>query len=196
MSTTHLLATGLLDCSPLEETVARIPLIDPEAVPESLQPLVERIRRERGGRVLNLYKALLNSPAIAAGWLHMGTAVRMEASLSGAIRELVICRVAQITGADYEWQAHAPIARREGVTPAQIEALSDWRESSVFTPAQRAVLAYAEQITRELDADDATFAAVREHFNDQELMELTTTVGFYNMVSRILKTLRVDPEQH
>jgi len=176
--------------------VSRIPLVDPEAVPDSLMPLVEQIKRERGGRVLNLYKLLLNSPPIAAGWLHMGTAVRMESSLSGDMRELAICRVAQISGAEYEWQAHAPIAVKEGVSQAQVDQLANWQSSDVYSDAQRAVLAFAEQVTRELDADDETFAAVREHFNDQEIMELTATVGFYNMVSRVLRSLRVDHEAH
>jgi alkylhydroperoxidase family enzyme len=176
--------------------MARIPLIDPAAVPDSLKALAEQISRERGGRVPNLYKALLNSPAIAAGWLHLGTAVRMESSLNGGMRELAICCVAQISGAEYEWRAHAPIAMKEGVSQAQIDALPDWKGSQVYTPAQRAVLAYAEQVTREFDADDATFAAVKEHFNDQEIMELTATIGFYNMVSRILRAIRVDHEVH
>lgn len=176
--------------------MARIPLVDPNAVPESLRSLSEQIGRERGGRVPNLYKALLNSPSIAAGWLHLGTAVRMESSLVGAVRELAICRVAQISGAEYEWRAHAPIAVKEGVSQAQIDALANWSTSRSFSPAQRAVLAYAEQVTRDFDADDATFAAVREHFNDQEIMEITATIGFYNMVSRVLRALRVDHEQH
>lgn len=176
--------------------MARIPLVDPSAVPESLKPLAEQISHERGGRVPNLYKVLLNSPSIAAGWLHLGTAVRMESSLAGAMRELAICRVAQISGAEYEWRAHAPIAVKEGVSQAQIDELASWSTSQSFSPAQRAVLAYAEQVTRNFDADDATFAAVREHFNDQEIMELTATIGFYNMVSRTLRALRVDHEQH
>ena len=176
--------------------MARIPLVDPDAVPDALKPLVEQIKRERGGRVLNLYKLLLNSPPIAAGWLHMGTAVRMESSLRGDIRELAICRVAQISGADYEWQAHAPIAVKEGVSQAQIDQLASWRSSDVFTDPQRAVLAYTEQVTYDFQADDQTFTAVREHFNDQEIMELTATIGFYNMVSRVLRSLRIDHEQH
>jgi alkylhydroperoxidase family enzyme len=176
--------------------MARIRLINPDTVPDELRPLVEQIKRERGGRVLNLYKLLLNSPPIAAGWLHMGTAVRMESSLSGDVRELAICRVAQISGAEYEWQAHAPIAVKEGVSQAQVDQLADWQASEAFTPRQRAVLAYAEQVTWEFDADEATFAAVREHFNDQEILELTVTIGFYNTVSRVLRSLRVDHEAH
>jgi uncharacterized peroxidase-related enzyme len=177
-------------------SLARIPLVHPDTVADELKPLVQQIKRERGGRVLNLYRLLLNSPAVAAGWLHIGTAVRMESSLSGDMRELAICRVAQISGAEYEWQAHAPIAVKEGVSQTQIDQLASWRSSDAFTGKQRAVLGYAEQVTRDFDADDATFASVREHFSDQEIMELTATIAFYNMVSRVLRSLRVDPEQH
>src|SRR6266511_1536019 len=102
--------------------MARLPQVNPETVPANQRNLVDQIKRERG-RVSALYQTLLNSPPVAAGWLHMGTAVRNEASLNGAIRELVICRVAQVTGAEYEWQAHSPIAVREGVAQEQLDEL-------------------------------------------------------------------------
>ena len=170
--------------------MARLPQVNPEAVPANQRKLVDQIKRERG-RVSALYQTLLNSPPVAAGWLHMGTAVRNEASLNGAIRELVICRVAQVTGAEYEWQAHSPIAVREGVAQEQLDELDRWGESTLFNPQQQAAMAYADQITTVLNADDETFEAVRKHFNEQETLELTVTAAFYNMVSRVLRTLQV-----
>lgn len=170
--------------------MARIPYVDPDSVPSELKPLVEQIKHERG-RISGLYQVLLNAPAVCAGWLHMGTAVRQQASLSGAIRELVICRVAKITGAEYEWQAHAPIALNEGVSQQQLDDLDSWQGSAAYAPEQRAALAIADQVTTQLDADDATFAAVQQHFNNQETLELVTTAAFYNMVSRVLRTMRV-----
>lgn len=170
--------------------MARIPYVDPDKVRAEMRPLVEQIKVERG-RVSGLYQLLLNAPAVCSGWLHMGTAVRQEASLSGDIRELVICRVAKITGAEYEWQSHAPIALDEGVTQEQLDDLDTWESSDAYSPQQRAALAIADQITNQLDADDDTFAAVQEHFDNQETLELVTTAAFYNMVSRVLRTMRV-----
>lgn len=174
--------------------MARIRLIDPDNAPAELNDVIDLIKRERGGQVSNLFKMLLNSPPIAEGWIAMGSAVRFRGTLDGAIRELAICRIAQMNGADYEFHAHAPFAIKDGATQDQLDELQHWRESDVYTPAQRVALELTESMTTQLDADDALFAEVRKHFNERDTLELATTIGFYNMVSRVLRTMRVDPE--
>jgi alkylhydroperoxidase family enzyme len=75
--------------------VARIPYADPDR-PE-VQDIVRRITAERGS-VLHLYRMLLHSPPIAAGWLACFTAIRQQSSLPGDLRELVIMRIAIVNG--------------------------------------------------------------------------------------------------
>src|SRR5215208_2836087 len=106
-----------------EDHVARIPYADPDR-PE-VQDIVRRITAERGS-VLHLYRMLLHSPPVAAGWLACFTAIRQQSSLPGDLRELVIMRIAIVNGASYEAEQHAPIALREGLTQAQLDALPDW----------------------------------------------------------------------
>ncbi len=67
--------------------MARVPYADENASSEVKQ-LAEKIRAERGGRLLNLYQMLLNSPDIAAGWLSLLTAVRQKSTLRGDDRRL------------------------------------------------------------------------------------------------------------
>jgi AhpD family alkylhydroperoxidase len=173
--------------------MARIPYGDENGSPEMRQ-LAARIRVERGGRMLNLYRMLLNSPPVAAGWLGLFTALRQQATLRGDYRELAILRVAVVNGAEYEYRVHVPFALGEGVTEEQVGALRSWREAAVFTDAQRAVLAYTDAMTREVHVPDAVFDALRPHFNPRELVELTATIGGYNLVSRFLEALEVDSE--
>jgi alkylhydroperoxidase family enzyme len=172
----------------LEHSMARVAYGDPDKAPE----LVAQIRNERTGRLSNLYRLLLNSPAVAAGWLQLGTAIRYQSKLDGPSRELAICLVARLTGAEYEWRSHEPLARAEGVAGEKLASLEEWRESDHFDPRERAILAYAEQMTNNIEVDDSTFSAVRAHFDDQEIVELTATVAFYNLVSRFLVALEVD----
>jgi alkylhydroperoxidase family enzyme len=72
-----------------------------------------------------------------------------------------------------------------------VDALANWRESELFTPDQRAALAYAEAMTRQVQVPPDIFAQVRAHFDDRALVELTATIGAYNMVSRFLEALEV-----
>lgn len=168
--------------------MARLPYADLERA--DVKPLVERIVAERGS-VLHLYQMLLQSPAIAQGWLAYLTAIRQQSSLSGALRELVIMRVAVLNGAPYEAEQHAPIALREGVSQAQLDALAHWPDSAAFTPLERAVLAYTDAMTRQVQVSDTVFAAVQVHLSDAHMVELTATVAAYNMVSRFLEALQI-----
>jgi alkylhydroperoxidase family enzyme len=160
--------------------------------PEARQ-MVEQIRQQRGGRFPNLFHMQLHNPAIADGWLRLGTAVRFKSELDAPTRELAICLVARLTGAEYEWRAHRRIALQEGFSEAQLEGIENWRVGS-FDDRQCAVLAVAEGLTRVVDVDDATFDAARAHLTPRQLVELVTAVGYYNMVARFLVGLRIDLE--
>ena len=172
--------------------MARIPDINPDTAGPELADLIALVKRERGGQVSALFRMLLNSPPICEGWIMMGSAVRFKAEVDGLARELAICRIAQINKADYEFHAHAPFVLKAGGTQPQLDELDRWRESTLFSPALRATLALTESMTSTLDADDALFAEVRSHYNERDTLELVTTIGFYNMVSRVLRTMRVE----
>jgi|688.fasta_scaffold21046_3 AhpD family alkylhydroperoxidase len=168
--------------------MARIPYADlnnPEA-----KPLVDRITAERGS-VLHIYQMLMHSPPVASGWLNFFTAIRQQNSLPGALRELVIMRIAIVNGAPYEAEQHAPFALREGVTQAQLDDLASWESSKQFDPTQRAVLAYADAMTKNIQVSPEVFAGVKALLSDRLIVELTATIGGYNMVSRFLEALQI-----
>ena len=168
--------------------MARIPyadLSDPEA-----GPLVSRIVAERGA-VLHLYQMLLQSPPVASGWLNHLTGIRQKTTLSGALREMIIMRVAVLNGAPYEADQHAPIALREGMTQAQLDALDDWQASDLFDETERAVLAYTDAMTRDVQVRDEIFEAIQARFEPRQIVEVTATIATYNMVSRFLEALQI-----
>jgi AhpD family alkylhydroperoxidase len=168
--------------------MARIPYADTSAA--AARPLVERIVAERGS-VLHLYRMLLHSPPLAEGWLAYLTAIRQRCSLAGRIRELVVMRVAILNGARYEAEQHAPIALREGLAQAQLDALAAWEASDRFSDVERAVLALADTMTRDVQVPEACLAAVRLHLDDAGVVELVATIAAYNMVSRFIEALGI-----
>ncbi len=175
--------------------MARIPLIEEQARPE-LAGLIGRIRGARGGRLINLYRMLLLSPPLASAWLDFNNAVRYETELDDRTRELVIMRVAALTGCGYVLRIHAErYAEPAGVTPKQVEALSARGDPALFGPRERALLAYVDAMTRDVEVPDATFDALRDHYAGRQLVELTVLIGAYNMQTRLLKALDIDPEK-
>jgi AhpD family alkylhydroperoxidase len=168
--------------------MARLPYADLSAA--EAQPLVQRIVAERGS-VLHLYQMLLHSPPLAEGWLNYLTAVRQKLQLGGALRELIIMRVAVLNGAPYEAAQHAPIALQEGVSQAQLDALAQWQDSALFGTTERAVLRLTDAMTRDIHFAPEIMAAVRDALGEREAVEAVATIAAYNMVSRFLEALQI-----
>jgi len=162
---------------------ARYPLV--ELDPATLEHIAER-----GGRPINLYRALANQPALLGAWIDFASALRYQCGTPRALRELLILRIAQLCRSDYQWLQHVAPARAAGAGE-RIEALEGWRESPLFSPRERAALALAEAITGG-DVDEPTHAAAAALFDPAELTELVVTSGFYCMVARTLNAMAVD----
>lgn len=155
--------------------------------------IADRIRERRGGHLTPLDQMLLHSTPIADGWNSLLAAIRTRTGLPADIRELAILRVAALNGADYEWDAHEPVAHRAGLAREQTESLRvDAADAEVaLSAAQRAALHYTDAMTRDVEVPDEVFHGLRGHFDDKQIVELTATIGTYNMVSRFLVALRV-----
>lgn len=174
--------------------MARVPLIDEKEHPE-LSDLIAKIRGARGGRLINIYRLMLHSPVLADAWFDLNQAVRYGTEIDGQCRELAVIRVAILNNVEYVVRAHGPAyALKEGLTPAQVEALADWRACDLYSDKQRGLLAYVDAMTQEIDVPDEVFAEVRKHFSERQIVELSMLIGAYNMLTRFLKALKVDPE--
>jgi len=174
--------------------MARVPLIEETKHPE-LAESIAKIKGARGGRLINIYRLMLHSPALANAWFDLNQAVRYGTEIDGQSRELAVIRVAILNGVEYVQRAHGPAyALKEGLTPEQIAALSDWRASQLFNAQQRALLAYTDAITEKIEVTDDVFDNARKHFSERQIVELTMLIGAYNMLTRFLKALKVDPE--
>lgn len=172
--------------------MARVPY--PAPVSPDARRMVDEIRAQRDGRLPHLFEMQLYNPALADGWLRLGTAVRYRSELDDATRELAICLVARLTGAEYEWQAHRRLAAAAGFSDQQLDNILDWRHDQQLDDRLRAVLALAEQLTRDVAVSDEVFAAARGVLSDRQTVELVATVAYYNMVARFLLGMGIDLE--
>ena len=179
----------------------RIPAGTPELKPQPAE-LVDAILARRGGQLINLDRALLWSEPLARGWNTYLKAVRTELPTDRRLRELAICTVALLTGAQYEYHHHAPDFLAAGGTQAELDALDrvvagDARRSAAdaaLGDIEQLVIRYAAQMTRDVQVEDALFDALKTHFDTTQLVELTAAIATYNMVARFLVALGVRPE--
>ncbi|KAJ5645820.1 hypothetical protein N7490_002192 [Penicillium lividum] len=179
------------------------PNTPPSDAPADTADIYARIAARRNPRpLIPLDLSLLHSPPVADGWNSFIGAIRTRTIVDSGTMELAVCRVAVLTDAVYEWNAHAPLALKGGIQPEELHAcrtiLSTTEgdltelESSPLTPQQRAVLRYTDQMTLKIKVQDEVFAQLKTvGFNNREIVELTTGIAGYNCVSRVLVALDV-----
>jgi alkylhydroperoxidase family enzyme len=176
--------------------MARVKLIEPDERPDQ-SALIERIRKGRRGTVINVYKTLMHNPDIASVWLDLVNVVRWKVALDDRLREIVIVRVGYLNRCPYVVNQHVPeLTTPAGLTKAECDALADWQPATCFNGRERAALAYADTMSRDIDVPDTVFDALREHFDERQIVELTVLIGVYNMHTRVGQALQIDPESH
>ncbi|KAL4871628.1 hypothetical protein BDV12DRAFT_164098 [Aspergillus spectabilis] len=170
----------------------------PTSTPDEAEILARVQARRAPNGLLPLDRALLHSFPVTDGWNAFIGAIRQRTSLSTVIRELVICRVAVLNGALFEWEQHAPLLTEGGLSDAALQVVGDAGSDiaakvteGVLSAAEGAVLRYTDAITKTVTVSDEVFQAVKERFKDREVVEITTTAAAYNCVSRFLVALDV-----
>ena len=112
-----------------------------------------------------------------------------QSSLPRSTQELVSLRASQINGCGWCIDMHTKEAAAAGETAVRLNLVAAWRESTVFSEAEQAALALAEEGTRLADAhegvSDETWAAVRQHYDDDQIAALVALVALINAANRM-----------
>jgi alkylhydroperoxidase family enzyme len=166
----------------------RIPYFDMEqATPEYRDML-------KGRYNLNLYRMLPHATTIAPGFLRMGGAILRESAIDPQLREIAILRVGFLSKASYEVHQHKRVARKVGLSDAKIAALENDPQSAVFSPLEKLVIRYTDEVVANVKASDALFDELLAQLDHRRMAELTLTIGFYMAVSRFLENFEVEIE--
>ncbi|MEU1075479.1 MULTISPECIES: carboxymuconolactone decarboxylase family protein [unclassified Streptomyces] len=116
-----------------------------------------------------------------------------KSALPAATQELVALRTSQINGCGWCIDVHTKEAAAAGESAARLHLVAAWRETTVFTEAERAALAFAEEGTRLADAhrgvSDETWARVREHYDDDQIAALVALTALINAANRLAVTV-------
>ncbi len=171
--------------------MARIPYPKVEDLPEKVRTAAEKLPP------LNIMKMFLNAPTNAIPLLSFGQSILTKQELAAHLRELAILRVAHLTGANYEWTQHVPIAKETGVTDAQVDAIpqgADGAGADAFNDVEKRVLRFTDEVTQDVKASAETFSALEKDLGPRQMVELALAIGFYGMVARVMESFEVELE--
>lgn len=167
--------------------MSRIPYKDlADAAPEAAQMLADRLP-------LNLYRGMLHAGPTFVGLLRFSEGLQQH-TLTRRLRELVILRIAFMTGSRYEIHQHRTVAALLGITEAEIAAVEAGSDFSIFDEREQDLLRFAGEVNADIRASDESFEAVRRHFDERQLVEIVLLAGYYGMLARFLETFDIDPE--
>lgn len=170
----------------------RLPMLSLEEMPEKTRNMITGGKSQLSA--LNINKMMAHAENSARHFMRLGNSLLTQAKLDARLRELVILRIAKLCNSGYEWYQHEIIARQVGVPEPQIEALRLEQDHSLFNEQERAILRYTEEITTNVKASAEAFEKLSQFLSPQELVELTLTIGFYNMVAQFLENTEVEIE--
>ncbi len=153
-------------------------------------------QKRRYGKVLAPGMLWGRSPWVFATLaLLYGALDRKGSPLSPVLRSLITVRVSQINHCEFCVDINSAMLEKRGVPENKIEALREWQESPLFDQIERVALEYTEVVTHsELRVDDKLMARVKEHFDDDALVELTGLIAFQNLSSKFNDALNVAPQ--
>lgn len=162
------------------------------ASPRGQGPLRPMIVRDDGS-LCGPFDAALRNPAVGSLLEKLGMALRSDMEISGAAREVTILVVGQAWGAEFEWWAHTMLAKREGVTEEEIDAVGHGRRPDFSDPAVAAAHDVTVALVHRREVDEATLEHAREALGERGLVEVVTLAGFYQMISGILNAFEPPP---
>ncbi len=184
--------------------MARLPVLKPDSLNPDQKALYDKIagdkRRQKtrrfkmtvgDGTLTGPFNALLFSPKVGDAVQQLGGALRFDSSLPGHLRELAILMVAARWRANYEWYAHAPIAAREELDDAIIEAVKTGEVPDQAPDDVLNIHRFVSELVETRRVSAETYQDTLEVIGEQGLVELISVVGYYSLLAGLLNTFEI-----
>ena len=174
--------------------MARVPLPTRDELCAEDAALFDRLERERGVPLPDIFRALLNTPKLIDPVLGLALALRNDTVIERRFRELAILVVATFTSCQYELDHHWNAALNAGIPRDKIENVARFETYPAFDKEERAVMRYAREATINGDVSEAVWGELRTFMDVRHAMEIVVTVAWYNMIARVLVPLQIETE--
>lgn len=143
---------------------------------------------------LNVWRMLAHSPSVFRPMVAFSSAYLSDGLLGHELREIVILRVGYLRDSDYEVFNHLRVAKLIDLSPDKVAALVPGQPQHAFTPEERDVLRFVDEVVTDGAASREAFDRVAAFLSPAEIVELTIVVGVYTMVSQFCATFEIERE--
>lgn len=181
----------------------RIPPLSPKEWPKGMKaaltalapanprhPLPER--RDDRPKGLNILGTLAHHPELTTAYHTFNGHVLFGSTLDPREREVVVLRVAAVRRCEYEWLQHAVMAIDLGLTAEAIERIAEGPDADGLSPLDAALVRAADELIADAEIGDATWAALAEHLDERQLMDVVFTVGAYDALAMAMQSFRIE----
>ena len=178
--------------------MSRLPYLRYDELTPDGQQVWDEVVGTRGGQLTNEhgglvgpFNAFVHAPGVGQHLSALGAKVRYGTSIDRRLSELAIITVGARWKAEFEWWAHARMARRHGVPDAVVDAIERGEEPEFEADDERTIYAVAAQLVRTGHVDQDAYDSARQLLGDAGLVELVSLCGYYTLVSFLLNAFQV-----
>jgi alkylhydroperoxidase family enzyme len=132
---------------------------------------------------------LAHSPKVLRAWKDFAWPLRQAVAIPPDVRELVILRVAHLSGSARQWRHHRQLALESGQSAEKVDALAEADIADRYNAGERAALRLADEMAAAGRVADATFSAVLEAFGPEQTIEIVVLIAYYRCLAAVLNAL-------
>jgi uncharacterized peroxidase-related enzyme len=172
--------------------MARLTYVEKESANAEQEKILSQLT-QRSGKIANIWKLMSHSPLMLETF-SMFYKTLMKSRLDGKLRELAYIKASVMNDCAYCAEAHKGVARKLGITEEQLQAINSYESSNFFTPVEKLVLRYAEELTKTAKSSESLVEELKKHFSEEQLIELNLAVGTANLTNRFNMSFLTDPD--
>lgn len=170
--------------------MAAVTPLEKEQAPESIRPVYDQVTKQVG-HMLNFFKTLAYNPEMLQGFLALNAALS-KVELAPKYRELAYLKASQLNQCAYCTHYHQQAASKVGLSQEQVAGVAEFANNPAYDDHEKAVLEYAEAVTKDVRAGDALIGRMKAFLSDRALVELTVTIALANFTNRVNEALSID----
>ncbi|OYX34328.1 MAG: 4-carboxy muconolactone decarboxylase [Caulobacterales bacterium 32-69-10] len=171
----------------------RLPPVRPEQYDAAQQKAAAEFEAARKAPVFGPFAMLIRSPEVMSAARAMGDELRFKSAVGTTLSEMVILIVAREWSQDYEWSVHAPIALKQGVSQAVVDAIAEGRRPAVLTEDEAIAYDFTIELNRTKRVSDATYARALKRWGERGVVDLSAISGYYTFLAMAMNTARTPP---